>query len=155
MIKIKAFKKISIHPKLATILDLIVGIIFLFGLKEMLFNWWFVLLWFALRGIWWFGLIFLTFYTKNIDKIKHFVFLNIFNIGVFTSFLFLEWNLSKQAVILLLILGPSFSFYLLPDKNSILSFVSKPYRRWLLILTIAGMVGIFSSIGAMLIFKVS
>lgn len=121
----------------------------------MLFNWWFVLIWLVLRAIWWFGLMFLTFYIKNIDKMKHFVFLNIFNIGFFTSLLFLEWNLSKQLLSLLLILGPSFSFYILPDKNSILSFVSKPYRRLLLILTVAGMVGIFSSVGAVFIFKVS
>ena len=83
---------------------------------------------------------------SNIDKIKHLIFLNIFNIGLFTSLLFLEWNLSKLVLSLVLILGSSFSFYLLPDKNSILSFVSKPYRRWLLMLTVAGMAGIFSSL---------
>jgi len=155
MINLKALEKISIHPKLSAVLDLVMGVIFLFGLKEMLFNWWFVLIWFVLRGMWWSGLVFLTFYTKNIDKIKHLIFLNIFNLGLFTSFLFLEWGLSKQVITLLLIIGPSFSFYLLPDKNSVLSYISKPYRRWLLILTVAGMMGIFSSVGAVFIFKVS
>jgi len=152
MIRIKALEKISIHPQLSSALDLIMGVFFVWGLKTMLFSWWFVFIWLVLRGLWWFVLIFLTFYVRNIDKIKHLIFLNIFNIGLFTSLLFLEWNLSKLVLSLVLILGSSFSFYLLPDKNSILSFVSKPYRRWLLMLTVAGMAGIFSSLGAIFIF---
>lgn len=152
--KFKKIESISFHPKLSFSLEILGGLFFVFVANYLIFSWWFVFGWIFFRLLWWFILIYITYYPSNLNKFNHFVFLSINNIGLFLLLLFVEWEFGKYILNTILIVGPALTFWLLPDRNLGLSFVVKPYRRALLILTIAGLFGIWSSVSAIIIFKV-
>jgi len=149
----KFFSKISFHPYLAAVLDFLAGLVFVFSGFYLLFNWWVVALWLLVRALWWGALIFLTFYPPDFKKINHLLALLVFNLGVSLLLLFSEWSPAKILLGIILIVGSSLSFCLIPLHKQGLSFLVKPERRLLLVLTLLGILGLWVGINAIIIFE--
>lgn len=149
----KFFSKISFHPYLAAFLDLLAGLFFVFCAFHLLFNWWIVFAWFVARALWWAGLVYLTFYPSDISRCDHFLALVLFNTGVMFLLLFSEWTGAKIIAAAILIAGSALSFVLIPSQKNSLSFVAKPERRILLMLSFLGILGIWVGINAIIIFE--
>lgn len=149
----KFFSKISFHPYLAAFLDLLAGLFFVFCVFFLFFNWWIVFAWFLARALWWGGLTYLTFYPTDLKRRDHFLALILFNTGVTFLLLFSEWSGAKIIASIILIFGSALSFVLIPPQKNILSFVAKPERRVLLMLSFLGILGLWVGINAIIIFE--
>jgi hypothetical protein len=149
---------ISIHPKLAAILDLFFGGIFLFLLPRVSV-WWILVILVVARILVWFVLVRLSYYPTEIKRFWHLLTLIVFHLGITILLLFIEWNITWQLVGFIYLLFPIISFYLLPARRqNLLSFAQKPYRRWRFWCSVAGLYGIlvgtFASI-SLQIFNIS
>ena len=143
-----SIKSISIHPKFAAFLDLIVGGLFLLVLKNV-FAVWFLLTIALVRLLAWMIIVRLTYYPENIKRFWHLLSLSIFHIGAILLLLFIEWNYAWWLVAIIYLVFPIISFWLLPAKShNLLSFVQKPFRRWKFWMSAFGLYGIWTGIFA-------
>lgn len=144
---------ISFHPKLAAALDVLLGAVMLWWLRQANV-WWILLLWFVFRELLWFGLSRLVFYAPGLSRLRHLLTLTLFNLGVLALLLFVEWNWAWRVTGILFVLLPAVSFYLLPAQATELSFMSKPHRRWRFIMSVAGLFGLWTGVGAVNTFQI-
>lgn len=147
-IHIMSLKSLSLHPKFAGFLDVIIGLLFLFTLKWTSL-WWMLLIFVILRLLLWMVLVRLVYYPENIKRFWHLLTLLVFHLGTILLLLFIEWPQSWYLVGFIYLLFPFISFWLLPSKSEgQLSFVSKPYRRWRFWMSAFGLFGLWSGIFA-------
>lgn len=143
-----SIKSLSIHPKLAGVIDLVFGVLFLVLLRNV-FAFWFLGVLLAVRLVVWVVIVRLSFYPSDIKRFWHLLSLFIFHLGATLLLLFIEWNYSWIEVALVYLAFPLISFWLLPAKNqNFLSFVQKPYRRWRFWIVAFGLYGIWTGIFA-------
>ena len=140
-------KKISLHPKLAAAIDFVFGVAFLLALtqvnsKKKLLAW--------IGGCFlvWAVLVFVTYYPAQIKKITHWLTLAWFAVGMVLWLIFIDWRVAWYVVGLVFVLLPAVSFWLIPTEHKVLTFVTKSYRRWRFLMSVAALSGIFSAVGA-------
>lgn len=139
-----SLKSLSLHPKFAGFLDVLVGLLFLFSLKKASL-WWVLLIFVFVRFVLWMVLVRLVYYPQNIKRFWHLLSFLVFHIGSVLLLLFIEWSQSWYLVSLIYLLFPLISFWLLPAKSEVhMSFALKPYRRWRFWISAFGLFGIWS-----------
>lgn len=144
--------RISIHPKLAAVLDVLIGIGLVWIFNHTLTSWWMMIVWVLARVVWWIILMRGVYYAQAIRRTDHLRSLLAFQIGVSITILFIDWTLNRYIWGALLVLAPALSFWLLPTHASDLSFVAKPLTRWCLMLTVIGIAGVWSGAAAITVF---
>lgn len=143
-----SFKSLSIHPKLAAVIDSIFGVLFLVFLGNM-FATWFLGVLMVVRLLVWLVIVRLSYYPASLKRFWHLLSLAVFHIGATILLLFIEWNFSWLLVATIYVVFPFVSFWLLPSKSqNFLSFVQKPYRRWRFWIVGFGLYGIWIGIFA-------
>lgn len=148
----KLNKAPSFHPKLAAGLDFIFSVIMLWWFVNLT-NFWWVGIWFLFRIALWAGLLWLVYYSPGASRVRHLLTLIVFNIGGSVFLLITDWRPARYLMEVIYVVGPAVSFWLLPSSAQILSFATKPERRWRLALTTVGVAGIFSAWFAVYIFQ--
>lgn len=142
-------KSISLHPKLAGSVDAFLNILILFTLQTIT-EWWILGVWFFFRILLWILLIRLVYYPREIRRVGHFFSLLFFFLGLSLLLIFVEWNLSWYALGAVFVFFPWMSFWILPAEDKQLSFASKPYRRWRLIMNTFSVAGIWGGASAVI-----
>lgn len=142
------------HPKLAGVIDLFLGLVFLFWIKHI-GVWWVLYIWFFARVILWGALMVLVYYPQSIKRFWHLLSLAVFNFGALLLLLFIEWNYAWETVALVYLVFPLISFWLLPTTDTNLSFEIKSYRRWRFWLSLFGLFGVWSGIFSALSLQIS
>jgi hypothetical protein len=142
---------ISLHPKLAALIEGVVTLLLLWWLKSPTS---FVLLgsWFAVRLGWWIILVQLTYYPPFMGRWRHLVALGLSNIGALAFLVF--GDASTMYYIWALTVGLSvFSFWIIPSRADELSVMEKPHRRAKLFLSLFGIAGIWLTTEACIAFQ--
>ncbi len=143
-IYIMTLKSLSLHPKFAGFLDVVVGLLFLFAIKRVSL-WWVLLIYIVARLILWMVLIRLVYYPQNLKRFWHLLTLAAFHLGTVILLLFVEWRPSWYLISLVYVIFPVISFWLLPAKSEgHMSFAMKPYRRWRFWMSTFGLFGLWS-----------
>lgn len=143
---------ISLHPKLAAIFDAVFSVILL---------WWMVGfrspsmigVWFAIRLIWWIVLSQFVYYPPYLSRIRHFVSLVIYNIGI-VPFLIFSDPTTIRIIQFFAIAAPFISFWLIPPQADSLSIMVKPHRRWKFFMSLFGVAGIWLFVEASITFQI-
>jgi hypothetical protein len=136
-------KSLSFHPYLGAGLDLFFGLIFWWWLHGINTTW--VLgLWIFFRVLLWGLLIWLVSYVPGLRRWQHFATLCLFLLGATSLLLFIEWPFVWNLIGFALAFIPAFSFWLLPTVPGQPVFVFKPYRRWRLLMSAFGLLGLWS-----------
>ena len=143
--KIMSIKSLSIHPKLAAVIDLLFGVAFLVFLDNV-FAAWFLGVMVSVRFLVWMVIVRLSYYPASLKRFWHLMSLLVFHLGATLLLLFIEWGFSWTLVAAVYVAFPFVSFWLLPSKSqNFLSFVQKPYRRWRFWITTFGLYGIWTA----------
>jgi hypothetical protein len=150
----KGQKSLSFHPRLAAFGDLLFSCIMMWWFVN-LSHWWVVGVWFIVRLVWWISLARFVYYSKGLRRHLHIFSLLIFYSGATSWLLFIDrdswvWD----GVMLLNIFLPAISFSLLPTTQNDLSFVGKPQRRFRLALSVLGIAGLWSGVGALIAYNI-
>ena len=147
-------KLISFHPRLAAMLDFIVGALLLWWLTNittpLLLG-----LWFAIRLLWWAVLQQCMFYPRAVSHWGHFFSLAVFNLGLAELLIFMDAQWTWELVGSIYWFIPSISFWLVPKDETTLTFAVKPLRRWQFLMTAVGMVGVWSGVYSLAIFQLA
>ena len=146
-------KNLSLHPKLAAVLDAIVNIIMLWRVP-LIHSWWTLLILVVVRVAAWSFLIRLVYYPPEVSRLRHFISLIIFLLGVLAMMLFVDWRYNWYLLDGFFIFLPMLSFWLLPAQEDKLFLMSKHHRRWLFLMNVFGMGGIWNGLTAMIAFQV-
>ncbi len=136
-------KTLSFHPHLGASLDLVFGLIFWWWLRGIS-NAWVLGLWLLFRVLLWGLLIWLVSYVKGLKRWQHFATLCLFLVGATSLLLFIEWPLVWSLIGFSFAFIPAVSFWLLPSVSGQPIFVAKPYRRWRLLMSTFGLLGLWS-----------
>lgn len=145
-------KSLSLHPKLAAVLDLLINIGMLWWLRHAS-NWNFVWLWLGIRIAIWAVFIWRVYYPKEMKPWKHLLSLAIMAVGALAFLLFIEWAIAWFLFGALFSFFSFYSFWLLPASNVSLSVFLKPHLRWRFVMSIIGLAGIFEGIQAIISFQ--
>ncbi len=141
-----SIKTLSIHPKLAGVIDMLFGVLFLILLRNV-FAIWFLSAIALVRILAWMILIRLSYYPESLKRFWHLLSLLVFHLGAMTLLLFIEWGFSWGLVAVAYLIFPFITFWLLPSKSeNLLSFEQKPYRRWRFWITAFGLYGIWTGV---------
>lgn len=146
-------KTISLHPKLAAVLDALFGLILIWWAGKI-GSFWLFGLWWLVRAVWWFGLLEIMYYPPHLSRIRHFISLVVFNLGTLFFIIFIDSALARLLVTICLVLGPFVSFLLVPEKADELFVFAKPERRWQFLLNVFALAGIWSGTFALITFGV-
>lgn len=134
-------------------MDALINVVLLYGLQSV-DAWWLFGTWLLMRMILWILLIRLVYYPKEISRPRHFVALVFFSLSVIMGLMiFADWVWSWRVLALSFVLFSAVSFWLLPEGESSLSFVVKPYRRWLFLMDVFGLAGLWGGMYAILSFQ--
>lgn len=151
-----ALKSISLHPKLAAVIDLIISLIFLFSLKQLLLDSWLLVgLGFGIRVCIWLIFIWIVYYPKEMSRWKHLLSLIALNVGSLAFLLFIEWDVAWYIYAGLFSLLSFFSFWLLPASHVDLGAFLKPHLRWRFLMCVVGLAGIFEGAQAIISFQIT
>ena len=151
----KRLKSISLHPKLAAVIDLAINAILLFGFKTLLHSWWTVGIWFIVRVVVWALAMWMVYYPKEMSRWKHLISLVALTVGSLAFLLFIEWDFAWYLFAILFSLLSFFSFWLLPDSNVSLTAFLKPHLRWRFLMSAVGLAGIFQGAQAIISFQIT
>lgn len=147
-------KLVSLHPKLAAFLELILSLAFLWWLT-ILGAWWTAAVWLAAKLfldalIAWF-----TFHPPSMRRARHFFALVLFDLGMFPLLIFTEWEWAWRGIATVFALLPAVSFWQVPAQTAgELPILHKPYRRVCLALSTLGLYGLWSGVGAFGAFQI-
>jgi hypothetical protein len=146
-------KSVSLHPKLAAVLDLFINIGMLWWLRH-LHSWTMVWVWLAIRVAIWAVFIWRVYYPKEMKPWKHLLSLVIMIVGALAFLLFIEWRIAWFIFSALFSFFSFYSFWLLPASHVSLSVFLKPHLRWRFVMSIIGLAGIFEVIQAIISFQI-
>jgi hypothetical protein len=144
---------LSLHPKLAAVLDVVVNVIMLWRVLQIN-SWWTLFALIALRVAAWALLIRLVYYPPKVSRLRHFFSLLIFMFGALAVMLFVDWRYVWYLLGGFFVALPMFSFWLLPAQEDKLFLISKHHRRWLLLMNVFGIGGLWNGLTAMIAFQV-
>ncbi len=146
-------KLISFHPKLAAILDGVFSLILIWWLTKI-DNPWLILVWFLFRIGWWVALVVCMYYPPFIHRFKHLISLVIFNIGLTSLLIFIDWKITWYLAAFVFLAIPLFSFWLVPARAEELTILGKPHRRARFLMTIFGIAGLWAGAQAIIFFQI-
>lgn len=147
------FKSISLHPKLAAVLEALAGLaLFMAVLRS--FVWWQVVLALALKCLWSAVLVRRVYNPLGAGRLTHWLTIGFFDVGMLLITLFSEWRTAFYLLAGVITIGPALSFWFLPGGKTELPFALKPYRRINFMLTIMGLAGVWSALWAAVIFRI-
>ncbi len=146
-------KNLSLHPKLAAVLDVVVNILMLWRVLQIN-SWWTLLILIMLRVGAWALLIRLVYYPPEVSRFRHFFSLLVFMFGALAVMLFVDWRYSWYLLGGFFVVLPMFSFWLLPAQEDKLFLISKHHRRWLFLMNVFGVGGLWNGLTAMVAFQV-
>lgn len=148
-----AFKKIlSFHPRLAAVLDSIVGVGLVYWVLYV-DSFAMVGVWFLARALWWLFLIQSMYYPADVSRWRHFLSLLLFAFGSTALLLFIDAPFSWGVVAVTFVGLPFLSFWLVPKEEAALSFFLKPQRRTSFLMSVFGLAGIWSGVYALVTFQ--
>lgn len=139
-----AKNRISLHPRLAAFVELVVAVIF-YSLLTRENQIWLVVVLIMLRTAWWGMLTQLTFYPEFRSRLAHLLTLLFFNFAVSGILFLTSQTYARSIVVAVSIILSAGSFFLIPASNEVVLALAKPERRlrWLMaIVTVAGLWGI-------------
>lgn len=148
-------RRISLNPKLAAVIDLVINAFLLFSFKILLHSWWLVGIWFGVRVAVWGAAMWMVYYPKEMSRWKHLASLAALTIGSLAFLLFIEWNFAWYLFAVLFSLLSFFSFWLLPDSHVSLAAFLKPHLRWRFLMSAVGLAGIFEGAQAIISFQIT
>lgn len=148
-----SFPKISLHPKLAAVLDILAGATMILWLDNVS-AWWGLILWYAARLAIWAVLLRLSYYPKELKRMKHFGALAFFGLGLPLLMIFIDWVWAWRLLAAIFVIFPAAGFWLLPADELQLALVAKSYRRWLFLTGAFGLAGIWSGFFAFFTFQI-
>lgn len=134
-------KLISLHPKLAAIIDAVFSLVLLWWINSLKAPW-LIALWFAVRIAWWAVLVQVVYYPPHLSRFRHLLSLSIFNAGIVPYLLFSDFSIISLIRIFLVII-PLVSFWLVPSEEDALSVMIKPHRRWNFFMSVFGVSGVW------------
>lgn len=146
-------RSISLHPKLGAAFDAFVSIGLLLWLP-IINNWIVLLLWLLLRLVTWMLLIGVVYYPPTFSRARHFVSLTMFWFGTVFMLIFIDRPALWYMVCVAAVFLSAASFALVPSGKETLSFMIKPWRRSRLMMTVFGLMGIFSGMFAVSVFQI-
>lgn len=146
-------RTISIHPKMAGVIDAVLNIAILWLLTYISQGWIF-LVWMLCRALLWAGLVRLVFYPVGASRFKHWLSLVTFSAGASLFLIFLEWNWSWYLLSAIFVSFPFISFWLLPSEGNQLAFSLKSLRRWRFIMVIFFVAGLWTAASAARILQI-
>ncbi len=152
MICMAAERIISIHPRLAAVIEGIVSAVFLLiilRLQDALL----VMAWFLIRLVWWSLLVNLVYYPPYISRFKHLTALGFSNVGAVSAVVFSDTSNLLVSQIISFVL-PVVSFWLIPASANSLSVMEKPHRRWKFFMAMFGVFGVWLALSALLTFQI-
>lgn len=149
----RALRIISLHPKLAATLDLLVGLVFLWFTSAVR-GWYGIVIWIIARLFWWVLLSQLMFYPSYEKRFHHWLSLLFFQVGIAAYFVFLEPGVAYALISILFIALPFYSFWLVPERADTLPVVAKSHRRWRLMQSVVGVAGLWTGIFALITFQI-
>jgi hypothetical protein len=143
---------ISIHPKLAAVGDAVFSLFLIWWFLGVV-SAWYVIVWFAIRIVWWVALVNFTYYPPYINRYKHLAAIMFGNVGASSLIIFSD---SSNLLIakLIAVLVPAISFWLIPSRSDSLSVMEKPHRRWKFFMAVLGVYGIWLTLFAVSIFQI-
>lgn len=144
---------ISLHPKLAAVMDGVVGLVLMLALPKMS-SWWLVFFWFSARALWWIVLVQFMYYPPLISRVKHFLSLILFNAGILFLLIFVDWPGGWNMAAAIFIVLPLASFWQVPERADELTVLTKPHRRILFLLVAMSIAGLWSGVEALAVFQV-
>lgn len=144
---------ISMHPKLAAVLDALVGLILLAFVGRFA-TLWFVAGWWAVRVLWWVILAQMVYCPASISRVYHALSLAVGNFGCAVFFLLVDWQNAWWVVAVLFLALPFATFWFIPEKGFELSFNAKPLRRLKLLFGIMGMAGVTTGLVALSVLQI-
>ncbi len=145
--------KISLHPRLAGVIDGLISVVFLWAIR-FIHEWWMVAAWALARYVLWAILLRFVYYAPQLKKRVHFFSLFLFALGSTLLIIFADWRWSYIFSAVIWALLPALSFWLLPRSGQNLSFISKPARRVELMLTSIGLAGLWAGSAASIVFHI-
>lgn len=146
-------RTISLHPRLAAVLE---------GLVALFFVWWLgsittfvgLLVWFGVRLVWWMILIYATHFPGFVNRLEHFEAVVLFNLGAVFLLIFVDVPEIRYLFEAIMVAGTFFSFWLVPMHKNDLSLMAKPYRRFKFLMSIFGVAGSWTAVKALDIFQI-
>ena len=144
---------ISFHPKLAAALDVLFGLALVWWVGKIETPWLFGV-WWLFRAAWWFGLLGCMYYPPFLSRARHWASLAVFNLGALFFIIFVDSVLARSLVKGSLLLVPLASFLLVPERADQLSVLAKPERRWLFLMNVFALAGLWSGVFALVAFGV-
>lgn len=151
-------KIISLHPRLAAGLHILVGLLFIWWLRAGIplisitsvgrLAWWFLL-----NIIWWAILVQVTFSPPFLSRLQHWLSLMIFLFGTLGLFLFVEVSGVVVVLLLLMLLVPAASFWLIPDRSHTVAALGKTARSWRFLMLVFGVAGAWTATLALSAFQ--
>ncbi len=144
---------ISLHPYLAVGIDLALSVLFLLSFR-MVSSW--VMLGFVIFLRLFLALVLteLVYVPAQISRMQHFGAVALFIFGNATMLLFVDWVIAWYAIAIALSYGSAAAYALIPKKNTDLSFLFKPHRRWLFLISAYALAALWSGLFAVIQFQV-
>ncbi len=146
-------KIISLHPKLAAILDGLFSLALMWWITKITSPW-LLILWFFFRIGWWVALVQCMYYPPFISRLKHLVALTIFNAGLLSFLVFIDWKVAWYLVAGLFIAVPVLSFWFVPERADELTVLAKPHRRSRFLMSVLGVAGLWSGAEALIVLQI-
>lgn len=143
---------ISMHPKLAAVLDGVFSLFLLWSLRGVHYPW-MLWVWFGVRIVWWAVLTQFVYYPPYLSRVRHAVSLTIFNLGIISFLVFSDPSVLNYSRILFFGL-PLVSFWLIPARKDSLSVMLKPHRRWKFFMSLFGVAGLWLAFEAGIEFQI-
>ncbi|MBI2443819.1 MAG: hypothetical protein HYV42_01075 [Candidatus Magasanikbacteria bacterium] len=149
--KITSWPTLSLHPAVTAVLQ---------GVLNLVLVWWFPRLPAPLYlGLWWVfalaiasGLSLITYYAPGASRARQLVTLAFAYAGLALLLLVADSPVAWWFTSVLVVMGPAVGWLLLPWEAT-LTFGLKPERRWRLLLTAFGVLGVWSSARGMIFFQ--
>src|SRR3989344_9055191 len=149
-----SLKLISFHPKLAAGLDCLFSSAMIWWIFKLT-NPWLLIVWFLFRVIWWAALVQCMYYPPFVNRYKHLVSLIFFNLGLLAFLVFVDARFTADLLVLIFVLLPAVTFWLVPEKANALSIIAKPQRRARFLMSGVGLAGGWSGGVALIVFQIT
>ena len=145
-------RKLSLHPRLVGVADIILNVVIILAI-EFASSWWLILTYFIARQLLWLVIIKFSYYPIETIRWRHFLSLFIFSFGFVFVLLFIEVQFVRYVVSAIYTILVFISFWFLPRSKVELAIFFKPHTRWRFIMTAMGLSGIFIGTHAIILFK--
>ncbi len=144
---------ISLNPKLSAVIDLTLNIMALLLITKLSSWLWFLILFFS-RQLLWLILTGFTYYPKTALRVKHYLSLLVFSLGMYLTIVFTDWPVALYILMTAFLILSFISFWFLPQSKIQFNIFLKPYTRWRFLISSLGLAGILIGIQSIVFYQV-